>query len=154
VQTTDRWLGLALALLAGAVLWSARSFPDVPGQKVGAGFLPLLIGVGLLLCGIGLVVRSLRGRAYAGEEPVGDHGGEHFGSSFVVIAVIGFYIVAAERLGFLIVAPLGLLAVFKALRVSTGQALLWAVVGTLVVHVAFYKLLRVPLPWGVLRPFY
>jgi hypothetical protein len=23
-----------------------------------------------------------------------------------------------------------------------------------VVHVAFYKLLRVPLPWGVLRPFY
>ena len=23
-----------------------------------------------------------------------------------------------------------------------------------VVHVAFYKLLRVPLPWGVFRPFY
>jgi hypothetical protein len=35
-----------------------------------------------------------------------------------------------------------------------GAALLWAVVGTLVVHVAFYKLLRVPLPWGVLKPFY
>jgi len=26
--------------------------------------------------------------------------------------------------------------------------------GTLVVHLAFYKLLRVPLPWGVLKPFY
>jgi hypothetical protein len=24
----------------------------------------------------------------------------------------------------------------------------------LVVHLAFYKLLRVPLPWGVLKPFY
>ena len=24
----------------------------------------------------------------------------------------------------------------------------------IVVHVAFYKLLRVPLPWGVFRPFY
>ncbi len=79
---------------------------------------------------------------------------EHFGSSLVVIGAVVGYIVLAERLGFLIVAPLCLLAVFKALRVDTGQALLWAVVGTVVVHVAFYKLLRVPLPWGVLRPFY
>ena len=29
-----------------------------------------------------------------------------------------------------------------------------AVAGTLLVHLAFYKLLRVPLPWGVLRPLY
>jgi putative tricarboxylic transport membrane protein len=154
VQKTDRWLGLALALLAGAVLWSARAFPDVPGQKVGAGFLPMLVGVGLLLCGLGLVVRSWRAAAYEGEQPVEQDGGEHFGSSLVVIGVIVFYILAADRLGFLIAAPLCLVAVFKALRVRTGPALLWAAVGTVVVHVAFYKLLRVPLPWGVLRPFY
>ena len=43
---------------------------------------------------------------------------------------------------------------FRALRVGWRPALLWACVGTLVVHVAFYKLLRVPLPWGLLRPFY
>ena len=53
----------------------------------------------------------------------------------------------------LIVAPLSLLAVFKALRVETKPALLWALAGTLVVHLAFYKLLRVPLPWGVLTPY-
>jgi putative tricarboxylic transport membrane protein len=154
VQKTDRWLGLALALLAGAVLWSARAFPNVPGQKVGAGFLPMLVGAGLLLCGVALVLRSLRATAYTDDEPVGPAGGEHFGSSLVVIAVVVGYILLADRLGFLIVAPLCLLAVFKALRVGTGQALLWAAVGTVVVHVAFYKLLRVPLPWGVLRPFY
>jgi putative tricarboxylic transport membrane protein len=154
VRNTDRWLGLALALLAGAVLWSARAFPNVPGQKVGAGFLPTLVGVGLLLCGIGLLLRSRRGAAHDAEAPAAPEGGEHFGSSFVVIGAVLFYIVAADRLGFLIVAPLCLLAVFKALRVATGPALLWAVVGTLVVHVAFYKLLRVPLPWGALRPFY
>ena len=34
----------ALALLALAVLWSARAFPNVPGQKLGAGFLPMLVG--------------------------------------------------------------------------------------------------------------
>jgi putative tricarboxylic transport membrane protein len=152
VRQIDRWLGLALALLAGAVLWSARAFPAVPGQKVGAGFLPMIVGVGLLLCGIALVLRSLR-RAYAVEVAVAP-GSEHFGSSLVIVGVIGFYLLAADKLGFLIVAPLCLVAVFKALRVAWGPALLCAAAGTLLVHVAFYKLLRVPLPWGVFRPFY
>ena len=152
MQQIDRWLGLALGLLAGAVLWSARAFPAVPGQKVGAGFLPMIVGVGLLLCGIALVLRSIR-RRYAVEEAVAP-GSEHFGSSAVVIGVIVFYILAADKLGFLIVAPLCLIAMFKALRVAWLPALLWAAAGTLLVHVAFYKLLRVPLPWGVFRPFY
>jgi len=152
VQKIDRWLGLALALLAGAVMWSARAFPVVPGQKVGAGFLPTLVGAGLLLCGLALIVRSLRAR-YAGDEAVAP-GSEHFGSSAVVIAVVVFYILAADWLGFLLVAPLCLLAMFKALRVKAVPALLWAASGTLLIHFAFYKLLRVPLPWGVLRPFY
>jgi len=33
-------------------------------------------------------------------------------------------------------------------------ALLWALGGTVVVHLAFYKLLRVPLPWGWIPPLY
>jgi putative tricarboxylic transport membrane protein len=153
VQRVDRWLGIALALLAAAVLWSARSFPDVPGQKLGAGFLPMLVGAGLLLCGLLLALRSLRGRHYQATPPTA-RAAEHIGSSLVVMGAIGFYILAADKLGFLIVAPLALLAVFKALRGAWWPSLAWAVGGTVVVHVAFYKLLRVPLPWGVFRPFY
>ncbi len=150
---TDRWLGLALALLAGAVLWSARDFPVVPGQKFGAGFLPTLVGAGLLLCGVGLMLRSWRARAVP--RAIGRAAGtEHFGSAAVIMGVIVAYIGLADRLGFLIVAPLGLLATFRALRVAWRPALLWALGGTVLVHFAFYKLLRVPLPWGVLRPFY
>ena len=65
MQRIDRWVGLGLAALALAVLWSARAFPDVPGQKLGAAFLPMIVGVGLLLCGLALVLRSLRRSAYA-----------------------------------------------------------------------------------------
>ena len=37
------------------------------------------------------------------------------------------------------------------LRVPPWRALPIAVVATLVVHFAFYQLLRVPLPWGLLQ---
>ena len=152
MQRTDRWAGLALALLGLAVMWSARAFPNVPGQKLGAGFLPMLVGAGLLLCAVALLVRSLRAAAYAGQGDAARR--EHFGSSLVIIGAVVGYIVLAERLGFLIVAPLCLVATFLALRVKLSHALLWALAGTVVVHLAFYKLLRVPLPWGVFRPFY
>ena len=153
MQRTDRWLGIGLAVLAAAILWSARGFPAVPGQKLGAGFLPTLIGLGFRLCGVVLVLRSLRGqsRERGDDAPVIE---EHFGSSAVIVGAIVAYIVLAERLGFLIVVPVCLVAVFRALRVGWRPSLGWAIGGTLVVHLAFYKLLRVPLPWGVFRPFY
>lgn len=150
MRRVDRWLGLALAVLAGAVLWSSRAFPTVPGQKLGAGLLPGIVGVGLLLCGAGLVARSFRA-VYGAPEA---RPAERYGAAALVIAVVLGYILLADRVGFLIVVPIGLALLFRALRVHWLPALLWALAGTAVVHVAFYKLLRVPLPWGVLRPFY
>jgi len=153
VRRTDAWVGLGLAVLAGAVLWSARAFPNVPGQKLGAAFLPMLVGAGLLLCGIALVVRSLRGRAYA-NDTAAEAGSEHFGSSLVIIAAVLAYILLSERIGFLVIAPLCLMAGFLAFRIGWRRALGWALGGTVLVHVVFYKLLRVPLPWGPITPFY
>jgi len=154
VQRTDRWVGIGLALLALVVLWTARAFPAVPGQKLVAAFLPMIVGAGLLLCALGLIVRSLRGKAYADARLRAAPGSEHFGSALVIIAAIVAYLLLSERLGFLLIAPLCLLAVFRAFRIGWGRALLWALGGTVVVHLAFYKLLRVPLPWGVVTPFY
>lgn len=154
MQRRDRWVGIALAVLALGVLWSARSFPQVPGQKLGSAFLPMIVGAGLLICALALVARSLRRSAYGDEGVPTAKAQEHFGSAAVIVAAVLAYIFFAERVGFLLIAPLCLLAVFGALRVRWRVAAYWAVGGTLVVHLTFYKLLRVPLPWGPLTPFY
>ncbi|MEO7152634.1 MAG: tripartite tricarboxylate transporter TctB family protein [Burkholderiaceae bacterium] len=154
MRFTDRWVGVALALLGLAVMWSSRDFPAVPGQKVGAGFLPLIVGVGLLLCGAALVLRSLRNAAYAHEAEQAARKPEHYGSAAVIVGAVVAYLALADRVGFLLLAPLCLASVLVALRVRWLPAVGWAIGSTLLVHFAFYKLLRVPLPWGVLRPFY
>ena len=56
------------------------------------------------------------------------------------------------RLGFVIVGTIYLTALMAVLRVRIGRALLIGFVMTLLIHYAFYKLLKVPLPWGVLQP--
>ncbi|HZH06545.1 MAG TPA: tripartite tricarboxylate transporter TctB family protein, partial [Lautropia sp.] len=137
MQQVDRWVGAMLALLGTAVLWSSRAFPAVPGQKVGAGFLPGIVGAGILLCALLLVWRSTQSPVYMDAE-AGPRNERYLPAAVVVAACLG-YILLAERLGFLIVAPLCLLAVFLAFRARVLPSLLWAVVGALVVHVVFYK---------------
>lgn len=153
MQRVDRGVGLVLALLALLVLFSARQFPDVPGQKVGAGFLPLLVGIGLLACGLALMWRSWRA-AVAPVAPDAQRAAEQIRPALVVVAAMVLYGLAADRLGFLLVAPVVLVMVFRALQVSWRVALLAALAGTLAVFLVFYKLLRVPLPWGVIRPLF
>ncbi|MEQ1806626.1 MAG: tripartite tricarboxylate transporter TctB family protein [Burkholderiaceae bacterium] len=152
MSRSDRSVGIGIAVLALAVLWSARAFPNVPGQKLGAAFLPMLIGLGLLLCAIALILR--KPATAAAVPPPNEATEEHFGSSALTIGAVVVYIVASDAVGFLLLAPLCLLATFLAQRVRFVPAVLWSLGGTVLVHVAFYKLLRVPLPWGVLTPFY
>jgi putative tricarboxylic transport membrane protein len=79
---------------------------------------------------------------------------ERLGAPLMVLASVAVYVLLSTPLGFLLVAPVCLVMLFRTFGQRWGTAVLWAVVGTLMVHVAFYKLLRVPLPWGVLKPFY
>ena len=69
-------------------------------------------------------------------------------------ACSSFYIVAANTLGFIITATLILLALFLKLGVKPKVAFPVAIVTVFVIHLIFYKMLRVSLPWGVLPILY
>jgi putative tricarboxylic transport membrane protein len=70
----------------------------------------------------------------------------------VLVAANVLYVLVVDRLGFLPTAFVYLAALMGVLRVRLALALAVALVMTLLIHYAFYKLLRVPLPWGVLTP--
>lgn len=153
MKLNDAIFGLLFILLGGAVLVAIQGYPRIPGQPVGPALFPGLIAAGLCICGVLLVARGVRQRAgerwLAWDDWV--RSPRHVLGLAVLLGSILFYILAAETLGFLLVAPVILAALFLVLRVKPVTAIPVAIVATLVVHFAFYKLLRVPLPWGVLK---
>ncbi len=152
MKINDAIFGLVLAILGGLVLFTVQSYPKIPGQQVGPALFPGLIAAGILVCGLILVVRGWRERKAAPWVTPGDwvRSPRHVAGFVLLVASVVFYIVAAEKLGFLLSAVLILTAMFYVLRVPLGRSLLVAVVASLVIHFMFYKLLRVPLPWGIL----
>jgi putative tricarboxylic transport membrane protein len=73
-----------------------------------------------------------------------------------VLGVIGsviFYIVAVDWLGFFLTSLIILTLLFRLFGVAIGRSIVIAAIATFVIHFAFYKLLRVPLPWGVFTNF-
>ena len=155
MKFNDAVFGLLLILLGGAVLLHIQVFPNIPGQQVGPALYPGLIAVGLCMGGGILVVQGWLARArqpwFAAEDWVKSP--RHLLAFAVLVAGVVFYILVAQSLGFVITSTLVLTALFSVLRVKMGRAVLIALIATLVIHFAFYKLLRVPLPWGLLTNF-
>jgi putative tricarboxylic transport membrane protein len=153
MKLNDAVFGLLLVILGGAVIAAVQGYPKIPGQPVGPALFPGLIAAGLCVAGVLLIVKGLRER---GTQPwlVWDdwiRSPRHVVALAVLLASIVFYIAVADQLGFLLTATLILVANFLVLRVRPVLALTVAVIAALLVHFAFYKLLRVPLPWGVLQ---
>jgi putative tricarboxylic transport membrane protein len=152
MRINDAVVGACLIALAIAILVHIQAYPLIPGQKYGPALFPGVIAVGLIGCGLLLVRRGVRaGRPLVAIAPwMRDPA---LATNFLAVcAVLLFYIAAAGTLGFIPTAILCLVALFLKLRVRAVPAIIVAVAATLVIHTLFYKLLRVPLPWGVLEP--
>jgi putative tricarboxylic transport membrane protein len=155
MKINDAIFGAILAVLGVVVLVHVQSFPTIPGQQYGPGLFPGMISAGFIVCGVLLIFSGIRDRAgdpwvEAGAWMRSPH---HLRAVAVIIAGMFAYIVLAELVGFLILAPILLFVWFLALGVRWTTAIVAAVLTTLVIWYAFYKLLRVPLPWGVLTKF-
>jgi putative tricarboxylic transport membrane protein len=154
MKLNDAVFGAVLLVLGVAVLLAVRPYPHMPGQNVGPALFPGLIASGLIVCALLLIVGGVRRHAEAPWfEPMPWLGSRrHVVAFLTLVGSVVFYIALVDVLGFLIVAPLALLAMFVAFRVRWVTGTIVAVLASLVIWYAFYKLLRVPLPWGLLTP--
>src|SRR3954471_12352090 len=153
----DRVTGLFLVGLGAAAAYGGWRLPPVPGQPVGPNVFPLGIGIGPALCGLAIAFGI--GHTFEEEEEIIPfQGGEApaprgklYGlRALLPPALLLFYVAAADRLGFIITAALIVYATAASLGARWRLALPLAALAPIAIHLIFSKLLRVPLPIGLL----
>ena len=153
MKLNDAINGALLLAFAIAVYWHTLGFPEIPGDPVGPALFPRVIAIGMGLCAIVLIVRGLlsTGPRLWVEVP-------HWirmprlVAAFVLV-VLGLLIAYLffDKLGFLVLAPLLLIALMLVLHIRAVVAVPVAIGASLLIHTIFYKGLGVPLPWGLLE---
>jgi putative tricarboxylic transport membrane protein len=150
MKLSDTLSGVLTVIFGSAIVAVARTFPAVPDQTAGPALFPTLIGAGLILCGLALA--SLRRPAAPWFQADDWVGRPRMVLNFALVFVdLVFYAIAVGRLGFFITAVIFLSVLLLAFGVRRMRIVPLALVVTMVIHYAFYSLLRVPLPWGVLE---
>jgi putative tricarboxylic transport membrane protein len=139
--------------LGGVVLWHIQGYPAMPGQKFGPAWFPGLIAVGLILCGALLAAQAMRTSAPLVALPDWVRSSRAVAGVASVVAGLLFYVLAADWLGFYLTALAIQVVWMRILGASWRLTLPVAVIATIVIHLSFYKLLRIPLPWGIFERF-
>lgn len=153
MKVNDALSGAALVALGTIVLWHIRDFPKIPGQNYGAAWFPGWIATGLIICGALLIATRLRAADVQPPftPPEWARRGRAVASVASVIAGLVIYVLVVDALGFHITAAVLLLAWSRLLGASWRLAVPVSLAATVVIHLAFYKLLKIPLPWGLLE---
>lgn len=155
MKISDVLTGILLAIFGMAIVLFSQTFPPIHGQDFGPRAFPTIIGSAFIVCAIFLVRKGLRAHPRAPWLRLSDEL-RHPRSMFrfmLVPLVLVLYILFSDSVGFLLFSMLFLLVLFLAFEVAPLKAMIMAVVGGLVVFYAFYSLLHVPLPWGILERF-
>jgi len=151
MKVSDAVVGAFLFLLALAIFFYIRNFPPMPGQKFGPALFPAIIAGGFSVAGILLIVSGMRQKKPLFVISPWLRSPALVVNFLLTCAGLVFYVLAAEPLGFIPTAFILLMALFLKLAVRPFTAVAVTLATVVVVHFAFYKLLRVPLPWGVLQ---
>ena len=156
MKFSDRLTGGFLVILGACAYIYGSRLPPVPGQPVGPNVFPMIIGAGLVV--LGALIAFHFGRSFEEEaeaEVVAhsdvDPDAEAYAHRrrFLVWlppALLVFYYIVSERIGFLPTAAMMIAAMALAFNARRMLILPVALGGAFFIQLVFVKLLRVPLP--------
>lgn len=146
VKRSDVVLGGVAVLLGVAVYLGSLNFPHMADGWPGPGLFPRILGVLLALFGAVVVVEAFRPH----ESRELSYQPANIVKAGLVLVSVAIYVAVVQRLGFLPTATLLLVGLMLMLNVRLRVALPASVAVALLCVLLFEKVLRVPLPPGIL----
>lgn len=151
MKISDTVVGAGFVAVGALIIAGTLNYPSLDGGHPGPSLFPRILG-GLMVAFGGLVgLKGLRtGDTTQDVEWLLLHKNTAFINAMFVLVGVVAYILLVERVGFLLVGALLLFVIMWRLKVPTLKAAVVAVVFTGIVHFLFAKIMRVPLPMGIL----
>jgi len=141
--TTDRLAGTVLTAFAILVLWESRALPFGSIREPGAGAVPVLLALILLICSLAVIVGGPNLYRLAAIEWT------EWRHAVAILGTCAFMALALERLGYRLTIFVALLALLSLVeRKGWTAGTVFAVVFSLGSYYFFNTLLRVPMPQG------
>jgi putative tricarboxylic transport membrane protein len=155
MKFNDAIVGIAIALFGAVIVAQAWTFPKAQHIPYGPGFLPSVLGIGLVIAGVLLIIGGIAGRRTQPWLALGEwsRSPRHVFGFLLVLASLAFYVLFADAIGHLASSVIILTALIWHLSGRPLYALGVALVASLVIQMFFVEVLLVPLPWGVLEPY-
>lgn len=155
MQLGQLCIAAGFGLLGAVLIVNTASLPAVAHIEYGPALFPTIVGGVMIVLSAFAAFDALRMQAAPddGAEPDGEPGAAHYVMFAAVVGAPLLYVALAQVLGFLLTMPLivGGLCYLASRRIAASMLL--GIGLTILLHVVFYQLLRVTLPWGVLTPY-
>lgn len=150
MKISDTLVGAGFATAGALVVTATLGYPAGDVGQPGPALFPRLVGGLMAAFGVLLALQGARARDASGSVAWRElrHNESFINAVFVILGVLA-YLLLSERLGFLLTAAAVMFVLMWRLRVAVAKAAMVAVLFTLAVYVLFFKILRVPLPTGL-----
>ena len=151
MKISDALVGAGFVGAGALVVAGTLHYPTLEGGHPGPALFPRILGVLMVAGGALLAIRGARARDVSEAVPWRRlHRSAGFVNALFVLVGATAYILLVDRLGFLITGTLLVGVLMWRLAVRPLTALVVSVAFVLFVHVLFARILRVPLPRGLL----
>ncbi|MFO7613803.1 MAG: tripartite tricarboxylate transporter TctB family protein [Bacteroidales bacterium] len=157
MRINDAVTGFFIIILSSFIIYEAKSLPALPGVPYGPGLFPTLIAYMMMLGGVILIFKGLKTLGVKGWYELDEWARRR--NSYITLALIFsvllFYILFSEMLGFILTSILILLAMLLWTRGKRHflSSVIISVCFSIIIFFIFGKIMRIPLPAGVLQGF-
>jgi putative tricarboxylic transport membrane protein len=125
-------------------------YPSLEKGHPGPGLFPNLLAILFIIFGGVLIYKARKPLANNDSEEGVPSGPKKVSNAFFVLGIVIVFVAVFNSIGFLVTSAVLLFVLMKKLGVTTLRSAISSICITLFINIMFLKILRVPLPPGIL----